>query len=548
MSAAVRLDRATTRVAVSVGGRADALLIGLFAFVVGVIGAGRPSLWADEAATISSATRPLGEMRDLLGHVDAVHGLYYLLMHAWFAVVPAIEFWARLPSAMLVGVAAAGVVVLGRQLSTRTVALAAGVVFAVLPRTTWAAIEARSYALSMVDAVWVTVLCVVAVRRDRPWIWAAYAVCLAVATVGNVFVVLVVAAHAVLVTHVDWSRGAGTRWAVAVTAAGLLSAPFLVVMKAQQGQVNWIWPVGPGTLGQFLGDQYFPAVYTDDANAAGVTAGQQVSSDQVTAAAWAWALVAPFLIAALVLAVAAFRRRTRAAEALGPDPRTLVRTAATWVLAPTLVLVVYSMLREPLYQPQYLAFTAPGLALLLGAAVVLVCRSPRRISLVLAVLIVAAVPNYVAQRGSFSKMGRDLSRVADVVAEYSTPGDCLNLDDTAPVIVVEALTSGRPDAFAGLRDYGQTRSAIDRDALFEARAPITAWVDRLPGCGALWTVTARDPALPEHQAGDALPPGARLDDAVAQRVPAAMGFRIVERWQFNLTQVVKSVRPVAGPS
>ena len=52
----------------------------------------------------------------MLGNIDAVHGLYYLLMHGWFAVFPATEFWSRLSSSLAVGIAAAGVVVLGKQL------------------------------------------------------------------------------------------------------------------------------------------------------------------------------------------------------------------------------------------------------------------------------------------------------------------------------------------------------------------------------------------------------------------------------------------------
>ncbi|PRC62699.1 hypothetical protein C6A85_01690, partial [Mycobacterium sp. ITM-2017-0098] len=66
----------------------------------------------------------------LLHHVDAVHGLYYLLMHGWFAVAPVSEGWSRLPSSLMIGAAAAGVVVLGRQLTTSSVGLCAGVVFA----------------------------------------------------------------------------------------------------------------------------------------------------------------------------------------------------------------------------------------------------------------------------------------------------------------------------------------------------------------------------------------------------------------------------------
>ena len=85
----------------------------------------------------------------MVGNIDAVHGLYYLLMHGWFAVFPATEFASRLSSALAAGVAAAGVVVLGRQMSSRAVAVTAGVVFAILPRVTWAGMETRSYALSM---------------------------------------------------------------------------------------------------------------------------------------------------------------------------------------------------------------------------------------------------------------------------------------------------------------------------------------------------------------------------------------------------------------
>ncbi len=116
----------------------DAVVVAVFATVVSAAGAARPSLWFDEAATISAGTRSIPELWRLLGNIDAVHGLYYLFMHGWFTVFPATEFWSRLPSCLAVGVAAAGVVVLGRQFSSRTVAVAAGIVFSILPRVTWA--------------------------------------------------------------------------------------------------------------------------------------------------------------------------------------------------------------------------------------------------------------------------------------------------------------------------------------------------------------------------------------------------------------------------
>ena len=55
---------------------------------------------------------------------------------------------------------------LGKQFSSRTVAVASGLICAVLPRATWAGIEARPYAASMMAAAWLTVLLVRAARRD----------------------------------------------------------------------------------------------------------------------------------------------------------------------------------------------------------------------------------------------------------------------------------------------------------------------------------------------------------------------------------------------
>lgn len=90
-------------------GRFDPAMVAVFATVVCAAGAARPSLWFDEAATISGSTRSVPELWRLIHNVDAVHGLYYLVMHGWFAVFPATEFWSRLSSGLAVGAAAAGV-------------------------------------------------------------------------------------------------------------------------------------------------------------------------------------------------------------------------------------------------------------------------------------------------------------------------------------------------------------------------------------------------------------------------------------------------------
>lgn len=491
----------------------DAVAVAVLATVVSAAGAARPSLWFDEAATISASTRTVPELWRVLGNIDAVHGLYYLLMHGWYTVFPATEFWSRLSSSLAVGLAAAGVVVLGRQLSTRPVAVAAGVVFALLPRVTWAGIETRSYALSMVAGVWLTVLCVAAVRRNRLWWWAGYATLVATATLLNVFLVLIVGAHAVLVAALSPATRVRLCWTAAAAAAVAAVVPFLFFTQTQLFQVGWISPLGYQTVGKILQEQYF-----DRSLPAAVVAGL------LLAAGWVC--------------------RSRMADVAGPQSARLVAITAAWIVLPTAALVVYSAVHHPIYYPRYLSFTTPAMALLLGLCVVAAGRSRPGIAALLVVFAFAATPNYLAQRGPYAKEGMDYSQVADVITRYAKPGDCLVMDNSTAWKPgpIRPLIAARPAAFAKLHDYGRGLSAIQRNRLWDAHLPIWTWADKMPGCAALWTVSERDTTLPDHQRGPGTPAGPRLARAMAYQVPSRFGFRVVERWQFSFAQVTKSTR------
>lgn len=487
----------------------DAVAVALFATMVSVAGAPRPSLWFDEAATISASTRTVPQLWRMLGNIDAVHGLYYLLMNGWFAVFPATEFWSRLSSSLAVGIAAAGVVVLGKQLSTRPVALAAGVAFAVLPRVTWAGIELRSYALTMVAGVWLTVFCVAAVRRNGTRWWVGYAVLTIAATLLNVFLVLLVGVHAVVVRVLGRSSKVLWRWALAAGVAVVVVIPFLVFTQTQLFQVGWISPLSARTVGEVLREQYF-----DDS--------------------------LPFAVLSGLILAAGLLCWRRA----GPQPGRLAVVAIAWILIPTAVMLLYSALRHPIYYPRYLSFTAPAIALLLGLCIVAVGRSQAGVTAVLLALAVAATPNFLAQRGPYAKEGMDFSQVADVINRHAAPGDCLILDNSAAWKPgpIRPLTAARPAVYDRLHDYGRGRSAVDRNRLWDAHTAVWAWADKMPGCTALWTVSERDKTLPDHQRGQALPPGPRLGRAMAYQVPNRFGFHVVERWQFSFAQVTKSTR------
>lgn len=491
-------------------GRWDAWAIAAFAAVLSSLGAARPSLWYDEAATISAASRPVGELWLLLGNVDAVHGLYYLVMHGWLEVLPATEFWIRVPSCLAVGAAAAGVVVLAGLYAGRTVAVTAGVVFAILPRVTWAAVEARPYALSMAGAVWLTVLLVNAVRRDRRTWWVAYAAAIVASTLLNLFTVLVVLPHAVAV--VGNRRSVRRRWLVAVVSAVTALIPYAVFCRTQKAQVGWISPLSAETWSEVGYEQYF-----DHSAAFAVT------------------------VAALVAMALATRRITR----LDTATRGLVALAAAWVVLPTATLLAYSALSDPVYHPRYLSFTAPAAALLIAVCVVSLARAFDRVAAILVLLAVAATPNFVfVQRGPYAKEGMDFSQVADLLTAKADAGDCLVLDNTVTWKPgpIRPITAARPAAYEDLVDPGRGMRAVDRNRLWDAHVAIWAVADRVQRCTVIWTVSDRDPTLGPYDAGVGVDPGPRMRRAPAYLVQTRLGFQIVERWQFNFAQVTRSAR------
>jgi len=492
----------------------DPMWVAVLTVALSAAGSARPSLWFDEAATLSAATRPLPALWRMTGNIDAVHGLYYLMMHGWFAVFPATEFASRFSSALAAGLAAAGVVVVGRQLSTRAVAVTAGIVFAVLPRVTWAGMETRSYALSMAVAVWLTVLCVTVARRGAaPW-WIPYSLLLVCAAVLNVFLVLLIPAHAVAVALFARRPGALRYWAAASVVAVSAVVPFLAFTQSQLFQVRWISRPSVSTVGEVLQEQYF---------------------DRALPAAIAGGLI--------ILAAIAFGMRFGLPSG-AEQPGRVLAVAVTWIAAPTGALLMYSALDHPIYYPRYLSFTAPAFALLLGLCIVVVANSRSGIALLLVVLAATAAPTYLFQRSAYAKAEMDYSAVADVIGRFAAPGDCLVLDNstTWKPGPIRPLTAARPSVYDRLRDYGRGRTALDRNMLWDSHIAVWAWADKMPDCPALWTVSERDPTLPDRQRGTALTPGPRLAKTMAFQVPERLGFRIVERWQFSFAQVVKSTR------
>lgn len=334
------------------------------------------AVWHDEAVTIGLASRDLPDLWRTLGHVDAVHGLYYLLMHGLFDISGADLVVLRLPSVLAVAAATAGVTMLAVHLAGPRAGLWAGIVFAVLPGVQRYAQEGRSYALVCALVVWATYTLVRAVERDRRGVWAGYAGLLLVACWLHEFAVLALAAHALFVPRARRRAFVGAAVCVVV---GIV--PLVLVSVRQSAQVGWL-------------DATKPAEYACLSLMAGVG------------------------LAAAVIAGSG--RPTRASRR-----GRLVVLGLGLFLAPTGLLMLLS-LAKPLYLDRYVVYGAAGLALLLGAAFDQVPRRGRAVRAGTAVVAVVAcaalVPLSFCLRTSAGRSD-DMTALAATLRETARPGD-----------------------------------------------------------------------------------------------------------------------------
>ena len=397
----------------------SAALVGVFAALVSLLASGVPSYWSDEVATLRAARLSWPELFAFLGQKDAVHTGYYSVMKLWVGVFGESEFATRSLSALAVGAAAAGLVLLVTSLGSLRIGVVAGVLFAILPRTTYMGIEARSFALSAAVAVWATLILLIAARRPSWRWWILYALAVVTGTYLFLYSVLLLAVHAVALLLDHRTRTVMARWLVAAGVVVVACVPLLIVSVGQKEQIAW------------LSDQPVVNVWTILVEPA------FDSSWLVAAIAW---------ITILVLAV-------RGRRVLASRDGDLLRLAAVWVLLPLVLLLGADAVIGPLYTARYLSFTVPGMAILLAVAFT---RTPRTgvTWILVGAVALAGLPTYLAQRGPVAKNGgSDLAQIADYIDTQARPGDAIYLQDTGAVTLRprQALYA-YPEKFADVRD------------------------------------------------------------------------------------------------
>src|SRR6266851_3304574 len=485
-----------------------AIIPALAELVVGGYRIGVPSLWRDEAATIAGSQRPLAAIVAMVPNQDAVHGPYYVLMHAVIAAGGISATTLRLPSLLAMSVAVGLTAALGRRLAQasglpgpRAVGLLAGLALTAVPLTTRYAQEARPYALTTAFAVLATYALVRAVASPRwPW-WVLYAAALLLAGLFSLFSVLIVAAHAV---SLWWARSqAGgevtpqimRRWLAACLAAAALLAPVAYLSAGQSAQLNWVRRPDLSSAATLLRDF------------AGATA-----------------LIPVVAVLALLGCLAANGIQYRGGV-------TLASIALPWLILPPVVLMAVSFI-HPVYVERYVLFSLPALALLTSAGLVGLATVTRRAlagrhlgrrladvlavvpSAVLALVVAGAVIGPQREIRQAGARADDLRGVANVIARHERPRDAiLYLPRDAELVGV-----AYPAPFRRLRDIGQAKSPVASATLRGLPASPRVVAARLASVRRVWVVQWAHPLSRSSAAPAGL---SRLLD----------GLRLIGRWQ-----------------
>ncbi|MFG2002423.1 glycosyltransferase family 39 protein [Spirillospora sp. NPDC048911] len=403
-----------------------------------------PAFWRDETVTIGVAERSPAEIVRLMGHIDAVHGLYYLLMHPVVTLFGPGEIAMRAPSVMAAAVAAGMTALLGARLADARVGLVAGVLVAVSPAISRYAQEARQYALATALAVVSTYLLVRAAEKgDRRW-FAGYAVSVAVLGWLQVFYLLLLPAHAVMVTTAhERVRLLLRRWAVAVASALLAVVPLLLEALPQRKlQVEWI-PAPDQKAIEFL-------------------------LEMLSGSSWS---IVPVLALVLLALVRPVRRA-------GPvDPRW---AGAAWLFLPPAILLGTSVL-VPNYVFRYVLFCVPAVALMIGLAL---RRLPAWIAGIAVIAIAGAtIPTQLKVREPDSRAD-DMRQLSVFLKQNERPGDAIVFSH----LVFRRVMNAYPDAYEELNDIALARPGARTGTIDGQEVPPAELARRLTGVQRVWYV------------------------------------------------------------
>jgi mannosyltransferase len=319
----------------------DILIVSGVALVLGLIRLGAPAVWVDESFTVDDLEHQYSF------YLEGYYWLFYTVEKPWTLVAGTSEWALRLPSVIAAMLSCALLVVLGRRLFDRRIALIAGLLLATSPFMVRWSQQARAYTMMVALVLVATLLLLRAVERGTRGAWALYGVAFAVVMVWHpVAGLLLVVPHAVLAYQ---RRGRFIPHGLLAVAIVMVfgvpwSAQLAMRSRGDNSVISWLQYPTPEVAGRALLD-------VSGATGAGVVLGA---------------------IGLLVL--------WRTGKGL------MSVWLGIWALSPFVVALLAS-LAKPIFLDRYLIVAAPAFALLGGVALTGVGR---RLRVALAVLVVVA--------------------------------------------------------------------------------------------------------------------------------------------------------------
>lgn len=443
------------------------LIPAALALAIGGYHIGNAPLWRDEAATLAISDRSLSQILATLPHDDAVHGVYYLVIHVVILMAGTSATALRVPSLIAMAVASAFTALVTRDL-VRTAdgpypgltGAAAGAVFAITPSTAGYAQEARSYAIVTALGMIATFLLLRALREGGRW-WIGYGVAIALTGLFNLFGALIIVPHAVtlLIAKRRDLTTIGWRWLVAAGVGCVVMLPIVVLGWSQRGALGWM--AKPAWWSNFV------------AYIHGATGTPELT----------WPLVA---LAVLGVAVELSSRRS-----LGP-----AAVAVPLFLLPPVVLLTVSQVR-PMWDIRYVEFAVPGFAILLAwgmnALARLLARTPAR-AWRLAWIPLAVVPALLlaafwsAQAQARTSRPDNLLAESRIIERNARPGDAIIYFPINDRIV----SMPYPGPWRKLRDVALAQTPIASNTLYGVDVTPAQLPNRLAGVTRVWVVTSSE--------------------------------------------------------
>ena len=452
------------------------------------------SMGNDEVATRWAALLPLRELAHLLGNVDAVHGLYYLLMHGWVALGSS-PVVLRIPSVIAMAVAAVLMVIIGRRLTgSGWAGLFAGLIMTATPSISFYAQTARSYAMVFACVLGSTLALMYAMEAEAACRagrrrWLVYAGLITLGGYLNEMSLLVLAAHAVTVLLARYGQPTVERWLWAAGGGAALVAPLVLLSIKEHAALGWVSPPDLTDL-RVLVQDYFGA----ETVAAGLLVICAVLALLPPPGTWRWL--------------------PGAATPAGAEPQppwwrsggvSLPSVAAPLLVLPAAILMIESILLRPLYVDRYVLYGEAGAALLAGAGL---CRTGRWLGdtsgrrvlvwlpgviVCLCVLVLQLAPQYHVRRPGSRRY--DYGGPSRYVGANARPGDGILFFGK----FYRKAKLGYPGDFRNTSDFGQAASPLQVGNFQGRDRPVGVTLPLMLGYRRIWVYGAR-PSLREPEA------------------------------------------------